>query len=1029
MTTKQKAKIVFAARPVKGAMLAGVSTIVLSAFAPAVYAQDSGDDQITVTGIRKSLQQSMDVKRESNGVVDAITAEDIGKFPDTNLAESLQRITGVSIDRVNGEGSLVTARGFGASFNLVTLNGRTMPTANVATIGGDQNSDFATGSSRSFDFSNLSSEGVAGLQVYKTGRAEIPSGGIGATINIQTRRPLDNAETGLTGVLGAKALHDTGVVDGSDVTPEISGLLSWTDDNQTVGLGLFGSWQRRDSASVAATSNAWNINTGDFFLNTANGRINGSSVVTNPPAADQLVSYPNDSRYHLMEAERERINGQAVLQFRPNDTFTFTADATYARNRADEARTDQTNWFNRPFREVIFDGNDPVSTTTYLQENISGVKDVGFEQQYRAVEDELQSYGINAQWRASERLSFVIDGHMSKAESGPNAPNGTNSTLVSMGAPVVAAHSLDISSGFPVQLYTMDDSINGNGNGVLDVGDLGSQVARTITSFQGHDVDEIQVSATYDIDDNGSRFDIGGGYRSSEMTQTRTQTQQTLGDWGINNPGDIEMYAPGLVSQYCLGCLYSDYTPGDTDVAFKGNAVDLYAALSPAYAMMGNMPNVTQEDFNVIKEDVWSVFAQVTWKGELAGMAANLVAGVRYEDTQVDASALVTLPEAIVWQADNDFTTITSANTQPVSDSGSYSNLLPSMDFSLEVAPDFITRLSFSETMARPNFGDLFVADDSNNPPRPTALGGIATGTQGNAGLLPLVSKNLDISFEWYYAETSYVSVGFFDKRVRNFIGSGQETRNLFGLRDPSSGAAGTRSGMALAELGVLGADPTDINLFTMTALIDQFGLATASSMFSANYSGGSLDQGFVNSVYIAYDVVPDASDPLFDFEVTGPINNREGKIRGIEFAFQHFFGDSGFGVQGNFTYVDGDVEIDVGADPSVDQFALVGLSNSANATLIYENHGLSARLAYNWRDDFLASTNRGGGSRNPVFVDEFGQLDLNVSYDVTDNLQVSFEGINILGENLRTYGRDYSNFWFIQELDPRFLLGARYKF
>ena len=141
-------------------------------------------DAIVVTGIRASLRESMNIKRDAQGVVDAISSEDIGKFPDTNLAESLQRITGVSIDRQNGEGSSVTVRGFGPEYNLVLLNGRQMPTATL----GDGASPPA---SRSFDFANLASEGIAAVEVYKTGRAAVPSGGIGSTINIKTPRPLD----------------------------------------------------------------------------------------------------------------------------------------------------------------------------------------------------------------------------------------------------------------------------------------------------------------------------------------------------------------------------------------------------------------------------------------------------------------------------------------------------------------------------------------------------------------------------------------------------------------------------------------------------------------------------------------------------------------------------------------------------------------------------------------------------------------------------------------------------------------------
>lgn len=1008
------------------ALLTGASTMVLAAFSSTAFAQEDVKDEIIATGIRSSLEKSMDIKRSADGVVDAISAEDMGKFPNTNLAEALQRITGVSISRVNGEGSEVTVRGFGGGFNLVTLNGRAMPTANVATVGGDQSSDFATGTSRSFDFSNLASEGVAGLEVYKTGRAEIPSGGLGATINIKTLRPLDSS--GTQGSISVKAMHDTGVDRGSSITPEVSGLYSWADDSDTFGVSLFGSYQKRETTTRSASVNNWNINRGSFFTDPANGRVNAGTTINNAPSATQLVSYPNDSRYHVSEIERERINGQLTLQFRPTDTLNVTGDFTYAENKVDEQRTDQTNWFNRPFGTVTFDSNPLLGTTVFLAETLNGVKDMGFEQQYRATKDKLESFGVNAEWDASERLSFVLDLHSSKARSNPNNPNGVSSTLVSMGAPVIAAHSVDFSSGFPVQSYTLNDALRGNGNGVLDVGDLGSQIARTIASSQEHKIDEIRLDGAYDFAGE-SRLSFGGDYRTSKMTQRRLQTQQTLGDWGINNPGDVNQYASGLVEEYCLSCLFDDYGVGQADVAFRANAADLYTSLSSAYAGLGNAVGVTNDDLNVVEEDIWSVYAQFAMEPTFLGRPAHLLAGVRYENTDVNSSALFAVPTNIVWASDNDFVRTTSASPVSVEDSGSYNNLLPSLDFSVDVTDDIVTRVSWSKTIARPGYGSLFAADTAGNPPRPTALGGIATGSRGNAGLLPLESSNFDASAEWYYAPSSYVSFGVYEKRVRNFEGIGQVTGNLFGLRDPSSGAAGTRSGAARDELSALGADPTDVNLFTMTALIDQMGLAAATALFQANFSNGALDQAFVDSTFGAYDVTANAADPLFDFEITQPINNREAKIYGFEVAGQHFFGDTGFGVAGSYTAVYGDVEIDVNADPSVDQFALLGLSDTYNITGIYEKNGISARVTYNWRDEYLAQTNRGGGNRNPVFNEAFGQLDFSASYDIMDNLTLTFEGLNLTQEGVRTYGRDNSNVWFAQELDARYLLGARYKF
>ena len=1012
-------------------------------------AEDQGaGDEIVVTGIRASLDRSIDIKRNSSGVVDAISAEDIGKFPDTNLAESLQRIPGVSINRVNGEGSEVTARGFGGAFNLVTLNGRTLPAANVVAVGGDQSVDFNRATSRSFDFSNLASEGVSRLEVYKTGRAAIPSGGIGASINVVTRKPLDGAESGLRGSIGAKASIDTSVDRGDKVTPEVSGLLSWSDEADTLGVTVFGSYQKRDSAAASATSNAWNIMRGSVFMTPGTYiRTDGTTQVTNAPAANDLIAVPNDSRYHFSESERERINFSGVVQFRPMDGLTISGDALWVQNKSNEARTDQTNWFNRPFNQVRFDGNPVVSTAEFLQENIAGVKDTGFEQQYRATKDKLESYGLNLTWDATDTFSVKLDGHISTARSDPDAPNGTSATLVSIGAPVVTSHSVDYSSGFPVQAITINDALRGNNNGVLDVGDLGSQVARTNASSQRQRIKEGRLEFGWDAG-GGSRFDFGGSYVDSSMTSARTQTQQTLGDWGITYPGDLALLAPGLVEQFCLTCRFDHFNPGSTGaslIAFRGNAVDLYNALSPAYAADQNPlvagvqtpvrpVDVTGSDYDRVREKTWSIYGQVTWNGEIGGMKANMVAGIRYEKTDVDAYALVVPPTSLRWTADNDFSRILSFTTQPVerSGTGSYSNFLPALDFSIEPFENFKARASFSKTLARPEYGNLFVSEVANTPGRPTALGGEATGSRGNPNLQPLLSDNIDISLEWYFAPSSYVSAGFFHKTVRNFVGSGQSRGELFGLRDPSSGVAGSRSGTARTALNGIGANLSDVNLFTMTALLIQNNgnIGAATTQFQANRGPtGDLNQAFVDSVLAAVDIDADANDPLFNFVITSPINNREAKIHGFELAGAYFLGNTGFGIAGSYTIVRGDVNIDPGADPSIDQFALLGLSDSFNVTAMYDKGGLSARVAYNWRDKYLTQTNRDGSNRNPVFTAPFGTLDVNISYDVTRNIAISFEGLNLTSETVRTYGRTETNLYFAQELKPRYLLGARFKF
>ncbi|HZV64886.1 MAG TPA: TonB-dependent receptor plug domain-containing protein, partial [Telluria sp.] len=195
---------------------------------------------VVVTGLRNSLGSSMNLKRNSDGIVDGIVAEDIGKFPDTNLAEALQRISGVSIDRSMGEGSKVTVRGVGPDFNMVLLNGRQMATSNLNDLNG-----------RAFDFANLASEAISQIQVYKTSRAETPTGGIGATLNVMTARPLERP--GLYSSIGVKAVNDTSnnnlpgdVKASKSTTPEISGIYSNTFADGKFGVAVSASYQERN---------------------------------------------------------------------------------------------------------------------------------------------------------------------------------------------------------------------------------------------------------------------------------------------------------------------------------------------------------------------------------------------------------------------------------------------------------------------------------------------------------------------------------------------------------------------------------------------------------------------------------------------------------------------------------------------------------------------------------------------------------------------------------------------------------------
>ena len=1012
----------------------------------AVQAADNAAiSEVVVTGVRASLERSIAIKRDSFGVVDAISAEDIGKFPDTNLAESLQRIPGVSIDRVNGEGSTVTVRGFGADYNLVTLNGRTLAASYDQSVGGDVNGDGAQGFGRSFDFSNIATEGVKTLEVYKTGRAAVPSGGIGATINVITRRPLDTNQTGFTGSLGLKADYDESASNcdhcGSVVTPDTTGYLSWASDDHRMGGAIFASYSQRHFSVPSATSQDWNVRTIGDFLDPANGLVNAQTKLTNTPPAGTLVSFPNDSRYSFSDDKYERFNTQGVFQFKPIDSLTVTVDGLYVRNSEEERRSDDSNWFNRPFGQVVFDKpTDGVASTTYLQEYIgggTGAKDVDFENQDRGQLNELGDYGLNAKWQALDNLTLSFDGHYSKSSVTPNNPNGASSTTAGLAAVVVGEHSLDFSNGIPITHITVNDSLQpNNSNGVLDIGDVGTNHFRQFFSSQSQEVQEYRFDGDWNLGE-GSHVTFGVDYRDSNTRASFVATDQTLGDWGVTDDGTVARQAGDLVHQFCLTCKFSDFnapTTGPDAIAFRGDPTSIYNRLSAYYLGLGptHSINTTSDSNNKVEEKIAAAYAQLQWKGELFGHRAGIVTGVRYEYTDTAALSLLRVPNAIVWQADNDFNVTLNPTSSAVTGHGHYDNVLPSIDFQVELKRNLIFRASASRTIARTPYNNLFSNTSVGTPPRPTAIGGIATASEGNTNLLPLTSNNFDVSLEWYYTKDSYVSVGFFDKRVDNFVGSGSTTGPLFGLRDASSGAAGTRSGVAKQQLTGIGADLTDVNLFTLTALIQQNNgnSAAALAQFQSHYNAGtrSLDQAFVNSELAAVDLTGNPEDPLFNFLITQPINNKSAQIYGFEFQGLHFFWDTGFGIGASYTHVDGDISFNPAADPGTSQFALTGLSDTASATLIYDKHGLSARLAYNWRDRFLQSLNR-GAYLNPVFVAPYGTLDANVSYDITPHLAVTLEALNLTQETYRTYARDEPDFWLYQELDRRFLAGVRYRF
>jgi TonB-dependent receptor len=1056
-----------------------------------VFAQEQASEEleeVVVTGLRGSLKASMDTKREAIGVVDAINAEDIGKFPDTNLSEALQRITGISIDRRNGEGSTVTARGFGPQYNMVTLNGRQMPSAN-AFGGGDAITGGAGGNSRSFNFSNLAAESISAVEVYKTGRADIATGGIGASINIRTARPLDN--DGMVVNLGVKAVSDTTNRTGSDITPEVSGIFSYATDDKRFGVGLSASYQKRDFGSSTSTVNDWhiqawdatnmanNISRGPLFAPSGlNPNDNAIALnIENAPADGQLYGIPNDIRYAFSDAERERTNAQLTLQFAPVENLTLTGDITFAEQDITEDRGEQTVWLQRNgFDHIVFDTGNEVATPVLLHEFTGSAKDFGYEQQHREQKNDLRSVGFNANWDVSEKFNLGFDFHNSKARSLPDDPiTGGGETAFSLAGKVPSTclqtvpnptdtdpdavtcvnstnfwtQTFQFNGGLPIAGRTLFPSqvaaysgTGGDPDYTFDDSSIGSQVLRIGYQDQTTDIKQSRIDGKFSFE-GGSSFGFGVETRTMESRQRSSGGYMALGDWGVGDSGTVpDMVA--LLTPFSLTGAFDDFNPvGAPTGGVKGNA-DVLGAWAIGHGYVNWAENSAPDGelrFNpgyntdsTVQEDTQAVYAQLALKFDLGAMASNLVVGARYETTDVSSFNSLLVPTAVSWQDDNDFRVERPdvGSETLIRGDGRYHNLLPNLDFDIAFTDSIKGRFSYSKTIARAGYGQLSAGSTPGGPGGPTLSGFVPGGSQNNPGLLPLESDNFDLSLEYYFSDKGYVSVAGFMKNVENFIGNSVQNINLFGIRDETGGPRALAARQALIDGNF---DVNDSALFTMIAMTEHPEGTTYHDPVTdtdISYLGGTGAYNGSPEQHVAFatafDILPTAEDPLWNFAVNTPVNNKKAKIHGFELGGQYFFGDTGFGVLANYTIVRGDIGYDVTSDPNVNQFALLGLSDSANAVLMYEKFGLSARLAYNWRDEFLSNINQGAW-RNPIYVEAYDQIDLSVGYDINDNFAVSFEAINLTGEDVRWHGRSSNQLWRLEDQGARYGLGARYKF
>lgn len=995
-------------------MLRGGSAAVLVAamMTTTAFAQDSGVeddddvDEIVATGIRQSLQNAQDIKRDADTFVDSITASDIGALPDRSVLEAIQRVPGVSISRFEAgddpdhfsvEGSGVVIRGL--SYVRSEFNGRDA---------------FSANNGRALGFQDVPPELVGGVDVFKNQTADMIEGGISGVVNLKTLKPFDRSEDTF-----AATVDGTYTDLAEEFSPSISGLFTkrWDTSKGEFGLLASGSYSNLKSRSDG-------VQFGGLYP------YNPTYTGPGDPAATNNLLSPAGVNIRTQDFDRDRIGATVVGQWASNDGKAL-ATAEFIRSEATNSWTEHTlqSEEDPPARvgfisRGAFTANPLGSPTTVCQNrdacgtqvagdslfqsgtltaNLSGRSPgIRMTQFSRASDTEsiTNDLSFNFKYDPTDRLKFNFDAQYVKATK----------------------DNIDI-SGFAAQYLDQTVNLNGaaiNQNGYADptleyglnpgspfssLTDPASTYWRAaMDHFEDSEGDELALrgDVQYDFDTDGFFKSVRAGYRFAERDQLTKWSVYNWGnlseEWAGPNFGEGNIVDFSEVSENTESFTYDNFRRGDV---LQGNneflfiSTDLlqdYRSFVDFTQGSSNLPNAQNHlrgyggrdasgnliyldgddrfmpgEITDATETTHAIYARVDFGADsvdsLGGISIDGNYGVRIVNTTVKttgASQFQTngictqgnvnlLPDAV------EACQVLQQGSSEITAEVDRTDVLPSFNVKFGLTDELILRLAATRALSRPAVGQLrafrntageFTVEPTP-PGAPTSFVPDVTFNRfvvqgGNPGLKPTFSNNLDASLEYYFNDVGSFTASLFYKDISNII--------------------------------VVADDP----------------------------SGGS----------IGGPVVPGAS-------YNGPQNNGDGKVKGFELAYQQFYDFlpgifSGLGLQANYTYVDqtaipnstADINRANGQQDFADAFSPSGLENLSKHTVnvvgLYENDKVEARLAYNWRSDFLLTT-LDVISRLPIYNESTGQLDASFKYQFTDNFQLGIQGVNLLSEVTET--------------------------
>lgn len=731
------------------------SSTVEQAGGPAEVAVGTGQepvaDEIVVTGFRRSVERALELKRSSNAVVDSIVAEDIAKFPDNNLAESIQRVPGVTITRDGGEGRNISVRGLGPDFTRVRING----VEAQATTGSNRG--------RGFDFNVFASELFNQIDVRKTPSAAVEEGSLGATVDLHTARPFDTQRAVLA--VSAQAGYND-LADKLDPRFALLGSNRWETSIGEIGIAASIAYSEKTTLQNGASTVGWQQGPADGgFCNPATNPTlcAGTNAAANALASQVTTRYPRFLRYQDHRLDTKRTGITASLQWSPTPSTTLTFDALVSKFKGERnERQLESISLSRPgstggkpevvVRDIEVDEN---GTALYMALDNVDIRSENYLDKYDTL---FQQYTVNLEHEFSDRLKLSVLGGYVKNEF-----NNDYDYIAQMDRQNVDGYSYDmrqsgmnfpaINYGFdvndPNQWYIGPSRVAPGGG----TGPSGPEI-RLRPNWNDNIYKTVQFDLSYDLNNN---LNVQVGFQRKSYEFVGRGQRLAAGE------GNIPALPAGtsvadVTERYCG---YDGLSlPDGTDRCWLTPNLDAIAAAYGVFTNSGRflLSDTTASargDNRTVNEKDSGGYIQLQFNFDAWGMPVRGDIGYRRVRTKQRSGFFATVP-----------TTVSPSGFEWTSVGRSYSDDLPSLNLVVEPADDLLLRIGAAKVMARPGLANISAATNVS------VAGASRSVSTGNPFIEPYRAKTVDLAVEWYPARGSILSAAFFYKDVSTYVQS-----------------------------------------------------------------------------------------------------------------------------------------------------------------------------------------------------------------------------------------------------------------